>query len=127
MGTPNSKSLPPISAGPKDLIKKMKWSDFTTDLKDDCESLAAKAGYDTADESKFAKLLEVAARAYSRIRENDTLWKKCEGKQVLAAVAVPIGFSGPDTLIQAASAAWERDPALIPSEVTAVREFVGAL
>jgi hypothetical protein len=64
---------------------------------------------------------------YARKRVEDSLWKVCEGKQVLNDVARATGFAGTPALVQATFVAWERNGALIPQELTAFRKYLAML
>jgi hypothetical protein len=71
--------------------------------------------------------MEISARTYETQRVNDTLWKVCEGKQVLNHVARSTGYSGAPALILATFAAWERQDDLLPEELTAFRNYLARL
>lgn len=127
MATQNADSLPAIPARAKDEVKAMAWADFEADVPAACTKIAAHSAFDTVKRVKLQKLLEIGAAAYRKVRVHMDLWKECEGKQVLVSIAPQAGFSGPDALIQASIAAWERDAALLPAEVASLRTFVDSL
>jgi hypothetical protein len=127
MATRNADSLPAILPKAKEHAKAMGWINFENKIPAGCAAIVAQSGFDATNGAKFQTLLEIAAKAYAKSRASADLWKDCEGKQVLADIAPKIGFAGSDALIQAATAAWERDPRILPDAVKALRAFVASL
>ena len=77
--------------------------------------------------ASYKIFLEISIRAYTSRRAEDSLWKVCEGKQVLNEVARSTGYAGAPALVLAALAAWARERAEIADELIAFRAYLGAL
>ena len=60
-------------------------------------------------------------------RSSVTLWKECEGKQVLNSIALAIGFSDARMLSSAAFALWERGTVPVPAELQSLRAYLSQL
>jgi ABC-type transport system involved in cytochrome c biogenesis ATPase subunit len=127
MATPNAKSLPDISVPAKTQAKAFTWAQFDADRNTALHSIIDVSGYDAEDQRRLRGILEVSANSYARKRDEDDLWKSCEGKQVLNSVAVAAGFAGAQAMILATFAAWAREGAEIPPELAAFRAYLAAL
>lgn len=127
MATQNAKSLPGVSMAAKKCAKALTWAELNADRNTAIQRIVSKSGYDTDNQSKLQGLLEISADSYARKRDADSLWKVCEGKQVLNDVAHTVGFAGAPALTQAVFVAWARDGAQIPEELTAFREYLATL
>jgi hypothetical protein len=100
---------------------------FDTDREAVIQSVSDAAGYNDDDRRKLEDILAVGVSAYARQRTEDTIWKLCEGKQVMNYIAVKVGFGGAPALIQATFAAWDRGGVKLPEEVVSFREYLGSL
>ena len=127
MATQNAKSLPGVSMAAKKCAKALTWAELNADWNTAIQRIVSKSGYDTDNQSKLQGLLEISANSYAHKRDADSLWKVCEGKQVLNDVARTVGFAGAPALTQAVFVAWARDGAQIPEELTAFREYLATL
>ena len=127
MATPNAKSLPDISVQAKERAKVLTWAQIDADRHAAILRIVESSGFGPEDKQKFQGILEVAATAYARKRAEDGIWKTCEGKQVLNAVAVAAGSAGAPVMIEAALAAWGRQGAVIPDELLEFRTYLAAL
>lgn len=127
MATPNASDFPAMNAPCKEYAKTLKWDELQLDPTGKCAAIASRSGFSTDDQKKLTAILEISLRAYEKSRTTPELWKSCEGKQVLAEIAGKLGFAGSDTLIQASTAAWERDDRTLPQEVSELRAFVAGL
>ncbi|MGK2940120.1 MAG: AAA family ATPase [Immundisolibacter sp.] len=127
MATPNAKSLPDISVMAKEHAKALTWAQLGADRNAAIQRIVDTSGYDADNQQKLQGILEISTNLYARKRAEDGLWKVCEGKQVLNDVARTVGFAGAPALVQATFAAWARDGAQIPEELTAFREYLAKL
>lgn len=127
MAAPNAKSLPEIAFAAKEIAKGQGWARMTADRGLAIQGVVATSGFDDDDQQKLKQLLEIGANAYARQREEDGLWKICEGKQVLNTVARAMGFAGAPALVQATFATWEREGALFPAELLGFRDYLARL
>lgn len=127
MATQNAKSLPDMSVATKECAKALTWAELDVDRNAAIQRIVSATGYDTDNQSKLHSLLVISTNSYARKRDTDNLWKVCEGKQVLNDVARNTGFAGAPALIQAVFAAWAREGAQIPEEITAFRDYLAKL
>lgn len=127
MSTPNAKALPDVSPGVKEAVKAARWAEVEADRNAVIQSVLIAAGFDAESQNRLRAILEVSINVYARKRYGDTLWKECEGKQVLNDVARAVGFGGAPALMQAVFAAWSRDGASIPDELCAFRNYLKSL
>ena len=127
MAMPDANWLPEIPTFTKRSAKSVSWADIEDDQDTAVRELIASADFSVDEISKFEKLLRISIAAYTRVRARDTLWKVCEGKQVLNDVAQKCGYAGTPNLVSACFAAWERSDAKIPAELTQFRDYLRAL
>jgi hypothetical protein len=127
MGTQNAQSLPAISAPAKERAKSQTWAQINADRNAAVKNVVDVSGYGADDQAKLTNVLLISANSYERKRLEDSLWKSCEGKQVLNDVARTTGLAGTPALVQATFAAWARNDALIPDELKALRQYLAAL
>lgn len=127
MATPNAKSLPEILVSAKDRVKVVKWADLEADRGGIVQEIGELSRFGPDDKKKLEGLLDISANAYARRREGASLWKGCEGKQVLNKISHAAGFSGPPALMQAAFTAWQREDLELPTELAAFREYLAGL
>ena len=127
MSTSNARSLPDISVVAKDRAKGLAWAEFNADRDAAIQSIVNLSRFDADDEQKLEAILKVCAELYERKRAQETLWKNCEGKQILNAVAQETGFSGASALVQAAFALWSREGVPVPAEVSELRSYLAAI
>jgi hypothetical protein len=111
----------------KDRAKSLAWERFEADRPRTIAEIVGLTRFTADDVAKFTKVLEVAATAYSRRRAEATLWRTCEGKQVLNAVAHAIGFADQQALSQATFALWSREGAMVPEELELLRLYLRGL
>ena len=119
--------LPPISDIAKQGAKSGHWHQSEDKREALLHDIVNATGYSDSDRGVFKKLLGITCRAYERQREMKTLWKVCEGKQMLNKVAGSIGFAGSEAMISAAFSLWSREPSLIPEELASFREYLDTL
>jgi hypothetical protein len=127
MATPNAKSLPDISVLAKTRAKAFTWAQFDADRHTALNSIIDVSGYGGDDQRRLQSILEVSANSYARQRDEQSLWKVCEGKQVLNSVAVTAGFWGAPAMVRATFAAWAGEGAEIPEELAEFRAHLAAL
>jgi hypothetical protein len=127
MATPNAKSLPDMPVIAKEHAKALTWAQIDADRNVAIKRIVDTSGYDADNQRKLHGLLEISTNSYARKRDEDTLWKVCEGKQVLNDVARTTGFAGAPALVQATFAAWARDGAQIPEDLIAFRDYLDGL
>lgn len=127
MATPNAKTLPDIAANAKESAKGLSWVQIQADRNAKLRSIAGATGYDRDNQQKLTSILQIAADAYARKRQETTFWRECEGKQVLNDAARSIGFSGSPVHTQAALSAWEEKRCGLPDELVAFRNYLASL
>jgi AAA domain, putative AbiEii toxin, Type IV TA system/Protein of unknown function (DUF4435) len=127
MASPNAKSLPAILTPAKARAKNQTWAEIVVDQKAAFKNILDVSGYNVEDQSKLQNILEISANSYASKRPDDSLWKVCEGKQVLNDVAHATGFAGVPDLIQATFVAWIRNETLAPEELKALRAYLTTL
>lgn len=120
-------NFPPPHADVRKLAHELTWSDFA-DPSLQCQKIAdADPQLDLAQRALIKKHLEVQTAVYGRVREGDTLWKVCEGKEVFRSLAKTIGFSDPETAERAIIGIWQLEPGLEPEELRMLRLYVEQL
>ncbi len=124
LGSAPARSLPAIGIPAKERAKAATWAQFDADSAGVIQGIVALAGYEEDDEQRLKRLLEIALTAYTRARDEEDLWKHCEGKQILNDIARDAGFAGTPALMQATFATWSRGGKVIPTELLAFREYL---
>lgn len=127
MATRNAQQLPEIASVAKDVAKGLQWQHLSTERDASLDRIVNASLFDAANQAKLREILGLGIDAYARRRAEDTLWKTCEGKQVLNDVARALGFAGAPALSQAAFAAWSREGAEIPDELVELRRYLISL
>jgi hypothetical protein len=105
----------------------LQWQDLSMERDASLDRIVKASLFDITNQAKLRDILGLGINAYARKRTEDTLWKTCEGKQVLNDVARALGFAGAPTLSQAAFAAWSREDAAIPGELAELRNYLSGL
>jgi ABC-type thiamine transport system ATPase subunit len=123
MATPNGLRLPEVSVAVKDCAKALSWSEIVRDRSAAIERIAQRARFDAADADKLRTILDNSISLYERKRMDSSLWRVCEGKQVLSDVARASGFADGPSLTSAAFTAWAREGAQIPEELMELRQY----
>ena len=119
--------LPEIPTFTKNLAKSVTWADIEDDQDTAIQKIITSADFSADGICKFQKLLRISIAAYTQKRAKDTLWKVCEGKQVLNDVARKCGYAGTPNLVSASFVAWDRPDVKIPAELTQFRDYLRAL
>lgn len=127
MATSNAKSLPDIPTNAKKYVKSLSWQDFEENQNETIQSIVKLADYADTNQEKLKSILEIAAKSYKRRREENSLWKICEGKQVLNDIARHIGFKDAQALIQSTFVVWEDKGFEIFDELMAFRDYLKML
>jgi len=127
MATRNAQQLPEIASAAKDVAKGLQWQQLAMERDPSLDRIVKASSFDAANQAKLREILGLGIDAYARKRTEDTLWKACEGKQVLNDVARALGFAGAPAMSQAAFAAWSRDGAAIPDELAELRSYLSSL
>jgi len=123
-GDPKFKDLPAPSAGVRKLIHDLKWTDFEA-AEAVCERIAdGHGGLDQAQRDLLVKHLFARTKMYGRWRTGGDIWKYCEGKEVLKAVAPRLGFADDKTCERAVLAYWNRHPEGRPGELVELLDYV---
>ena len=105
----------------KKLIKGLSWESFDNNLRSTAENILNSQSFQETEELAFSEGLKVAISKYRELRQNNSLWKICEGKQILQSIAVKTGFSKQQSLISASFVAWNNGKASLPTELGALR------
>lgn len=127
MATRNAKQLPDIAPTAKELAKGLQWRQLSAERDASLDRIVNASSFDDANRGRLRDCLGVGVDAYRRKRSESTLWKSCEGKQVLNEVARALGFAGASDLSQASFAAWSRGGAAIPDELTELRRYLSSV
>lgn len=124
MATTNAKSLPDILPAAKARAKGLSWTAFETDQNTTIQGIVTLTGFQADDAAKFQRIMEISAGIYTQRRTETTLWKTCEGKQVLNRVAQSSGYASAGALSLATFTAWESTNAPLPQELIELREYL---
>ena len=124
MATPNARNLPELHSFTKDVTKSLCWSKFENHRDKTLARIVDSTKYPEEERRRFWKILKNSVSAYKRMRNSATLWKKCEGKELLQYVAKECGYAGVPFLMSATFEAWERDERRIPREVKSLRRYL---
>ena len=127
MATPNARDMPELPSITKERGKALTWDQIAADHDQSLANLVATTRFDQDNAMRFADLLRVGASAYAKARTEPSLWKKCEGKEVLNAVARSAGFADQQALSQAAYALWSKDAAAVSEELAGLRSYLSKL
>lgn len=68
-----------------------------------------------------------AIEAYRSARQSTDLWKLCMGKEVLKQMPHRYGFTRPHRLEREIRTSWRSEDALLPDELTQLREYIRGL
>jgi predicted ATPase len=71
--------------------------------------------------------IQTAVDQYASVRESDSLWAQCSGKQVLAAVSQLLGLAGGEAMERQVLMLLARQEIPIPPSLSALREYVSAI
>lgn len=124
MATSTAKSLPVIPEQTKKKAKSLTWSHFDNGIDSTIQSIVDITNYDEKHQKRLRKILKRAVNSYQDQRKEKTLWKICEGKEILNDVALEVGFKNQGSMIQAIFTLWERDVSKIPPELRDLRQYL---
>ncbi|HXY37246.1 MAG TPA: DUF4435 domain-containing protein [Planctomycetaceae bacterium] len=127
MATSYAKVLPEIPLLAKERVKCLTWAEIDADRNAAIQGVVTLSKFGANEAMRLQRLLSMSAAIYARKRTEGSFWKACEGKQVLNRVAQESGYSDVSALIRAAFAAWGRDGAQLPEELTAFRAYLAQL
>jgi hypothetical protein len=127
MATSNARGLPDMPVLAKEKAKSLTWTEIETDQSKAIDDVVALTRFSSEEAKKFEALLCIAVKAYARKRIEESLWKECEGKQVLSDVAKSIGFGSVSAMTQATFAAWSRGSAPVSTELQEFRQHLSSL
>jgi ABC-type thiamine transport system ATPase subunit len=113
-----------LPGGARAFIYGKTWQQIEPDIEAVINEVANKAGFDEARTKKLVARLTTFAKIYGRKRDTDELWKVCEGKEVMKAMARALGFSDHHVLERAVTAYWDADEARLPAEVRDLRSAI---
>ena len=102
----------------------MAWPQIEPDIEAVINEVGCKAEFDEARTKKLTARLTTSANIYGRKRDTDELWKVCEGKEVMKAMARALGFSDHNAFERAVTAYWDVDEARLPTEVRNLRKAI---
>ena len=71
--------------------------------------------------------LKTCATIYERGREDEDLWKHCEGKENFRSISSDLGFSDNQTAEKAIFVSWSRDDDLLSEVVKQIRNYINGL
>lgn len=113
-------------------LKEHLWNLTWADLEDHAQQLNNAIA--TADnplpggaQQELYDALEASFQQYEDVRDGNSLWRRCMGKQVFGFVSSELGFADANTLETMVVSAWSNETAPLPQAVTSLREYVGAL
>lgn len=119
--------FPPPHADVRQLVHSTRWSCLESDSKVLQEIVDADPNLSDDQRALLLKHLLARAKSYSRVREDGSLWKRCEGKEVFRSIANAIGLSDPVTAEKAILGVWTKRPELRPSELNDLRAYIHSL
>jgi predicted ATPase len=121
------RDYPEPSKTVRELVHKLTWSDFA-DTENACHQIANAHGDLSEDQIiALAKHIQARATIFARRREDGSMWRSCEGKEVFRSIIGELGLTDEDHAERALSAVWVRQPNLIPVELTALRAYIRSL
>lgn len=124
---PALKAFPPPAEATRGMVHRLSWANFS-DIKATCDTIArSDLALTNEQQTELSRHLDVQARIYERIRSEPTLWKRCEGKEALKAVAQRLGFADGDIFERAVTGIWSKQPQLVPSELVSLRDYVNSV
>jgi ABC-type branched-subunit amino acid transport system ATPase component len=97
------------------------WREIESDPSESIREIIKRSRFDGERKEKLLRRLETFAKIYARKRIADSLWKNCEGKEVLKIIAWKLGFLDHQALENAVSAFWTKNPEGVPEEVKMLR------
>ena len=120
--------FPAPSKATRQAVSELKWRAFDGHIEAACSSSAsADNQLDAAQQAELKRHLVTRTQIYARKRNEDDLWRWCQGKEVFRALVPLLPFSDQDAAERAIQALWGRDASLVPSELTKLREYVAQL
>ena len=124
MATNNAKELRKIRSHVKEQAKSLSWVEIGDNQDAAIKKIIDSTGFNNDEINKFQKLLKISIATYERNRTQDTLWKICEGKQVVNDVACKCGYAGVRALESASFVAWNRPDFQVSEELRKFRDFL---
>lgn len=105
----------------RSLAYKKSWAIIEPDIDAAMEEIGSAAGFEPAEKTKLVQRLTTFAKIYQKKRAGPDLWKVCEGKEVMKAMAKALNFTGHHALEQAVVTYWNTDPIRLPAELAQFR------
>lgn len=96
------------------------WPAIESDMDAAMQRIVDFSELDDKLKPRLKRRLMTYAEVYSRKRTGEELWKICEGKEIMKALARALGFSDHHALERAVTALWDTGPSNVPH---ALREF----
>lgn len=127
MASTLGKHTPEIPSPAKDRAKTTSWAALSADPSAAIKAIVQLCRFSSEQETQFSNLLGVSLKAYTRLRGEPDLWKKCEGKQVLNEIARKAGYSGAPALESAAYALWQKLGPGLPAELKELKAYLDGL
>ncbi|GAB4356124.1 MAG: hypothetical protein Kow00114_06870 [Kiloniellaceae bacterium] len=127
MATRIARTLPEMPSAAKELAKGLTWVDIELDSDGIAEKLVVNSAFGAEVGKKFRSIWAICVKSYEKRRSEDSLWKFCEGKQVLSQIARKVGFSDAGKLESAAFVLWESEEFELPQEVGSLRKYLAGL
>lgn len=116
-----------ISAESRALAHGMSWSNIGRDIDGAVRVIVERSGVEAGKEMPLFDRLVAFAHIYERKRNEGDLWKVCEGKEIVRAVAQDVGFANAHTFEQAATTLWAAAEERLPPEVLELRKYLAAI
>ena len=123
----NEKNLSKINQNAKSEIKPLDWVTINQNKDEKIDSVVSATELPSDEAQKLKTFFNNSITAYESKRIQDTLWKFCEGKQVLTEVARKCGYTDASVHISATLGVWERENADVPIELINFRGYLASL
>lgn len=122
------RGLPEIPGTLRGLIHNSKWTDFSAGSESTIDGFLSAYGGLTDEQSRLlrARLLK-SREQFEDLFESGDLWKYCEGKEAISAIATLLGLKTASTFESLIFSVWADNPDLIPTELTDLRRYLEQL
>lgn len=119
--------FPEPSVATKTLVHQLSWTDFAEREETVGKIAQSDSALTTKQRETLRHHLEARVITYGRIRQDGTLWTRCEGKEIFRQLAPRIGFSDYMVAERAIIGLWQANADLQPQALTNLRAYVSSI
>ena len=123
----NDRNLRQFNQKAKNEIKPVNWVTINQNKDEIIDRVVSAAELPPDETQKLKRFLNNSITSYKSKRTKITLWKVCEGKQVLHEVARKCGYTKVSVHVSATLEVWNRDTTNIPTQLINFRKHIGNL